>query len=77
MVRIKWNKEKALLGWLLSERHKEFLVKELDGEIGAINAFYDTKKYIIEGKQSNFIKDYTYDKYMADFKKQGINPDVI
>ena len=77
MARIEWNREKALLGWLMSEKHKEFLAKEFNGTIGAMDAYYKTKKDIIGGKQSNFIKDYTYDKFLKEFKKQGIKHDVI
>jgi len=77
MARIEWSREKALLGWLLSEKHKEFLAREFNGTIGAINAFFKTKKDIIEGKKSNFIKDYTYDKFLKEFKEQRIKPDII
>ena len=74
---INWSREKALLGWLMSEKHKEFLAKEFSGSTGAMKAFYKTKKYIIEERSSNFIKDYTYDKFLKEFKDKKIQPDVI
>ena len=77
MARIDWTREKALLGWLMSERHKEFLKNEFNGSIGAMNTFYKTKKDIIDGKISNFIKDYTYDKFLKEFKAKGISHNVI
>ena len=79
---IKWNPEKALLGWLISDtrEHREFLKKELKGSDGAINHFYNSKKDIINGRESSYLKDKktkSYDRYMKKFKQQEIEPNAI
>ena len=68
-----------MLGWLISDtpEHRDFLIKELNGEVGAIDTFYKSKKYIIEEKQSPFTKEYSYDKFMKEFKQQCIKPNII
>lgn len=80
--RINWTHEKTLLLWLISDtiKHRKFLKKELKGTDGAINHFYNSKKLIIEGKESPYLKDKqakSYDRYMKKFKVKQIKPNII
>lgn len=80
MAQIVWNKDKALLGWLVSEKHKEFLAKEFNGTVGAMDMFYRSKDVILKGEITPLNKaklTESYDRWMEDFKTRGIKPNQM